>query len=405
MIASSPLATLLPAVSGTAPAAPSPGADSPARSDGLFASLLGTAAAPVAPTTDSPLPLLTDAEALPSEPLPGNTLELPTDPLALLVWLPWMQAGAAPAADGASGSAGESSAVAGMTLTLGSARLAVAGEPVTPAALPFAGAVLPGGMTSAVAAAAATGTTLPTAPPAPTGSVLPAALSSEDGAAKLLAAPAQPAPATRNEQASLAALRAELIVQPTRQTLANEPPLATVGAERIDAGTDPLLGTGRSSEPSGPRPTFELSLPQAPAQRSAGAFGEAVESRLQWMAERGIGRAQIRLSPAELGTIDIDLKLDGKQIRAEFISNNAEVRQMLESQLPRLRDMLQASGMQLTDASVGGQKDAPSGDGASRDGAGAGTAAAWSTTDAGGDAEPVVRSQLRQRDGLLDEYA
>lgn len=387
MIASNPLGSALPAANGTASAASA--ADPAPTGNGLFASLLGIAA----PATPMAVAAQTEPGLL--DPALAPESELPIDPLALLVWLPWMQPGGEQASAANAGDA-EGLPATGLGLKLTAERLpapapSLAALPTLP---PLPAPVLPGALATVALEA-----------PAPlTPSFLLADSEANNDGLDLPPIPTLPAPAKQTAQATLAALRADLI-QGATQTAAVERLAASAAADSLDARSEPPLGN-RTAESSGPaRATFELALPAQAGQRSPSDLGEAIESRMQWMAERGIGRAQIRLSPAELGVIDIDLKMDGKQIRAEFVSNSADVRQMLETQLPRLRDMLQAHGMQLTDASVGQHKDAQAGQngGGSADG-GSGWAGS-SHADAELDGETAVVATLRQRDGLLDEYA
>ena len=128
------------------------------------------------------------------------------------------------------------------------------------------------------------------------------------------------------------------------------------------------------------------------------AFDDGMGSRILWMADQRVDRAEIRLNPDSLGPIDVRLQMDGHRVNAQFHSANADVRQALESGMDRLRDMLGRQGMELGQAQVG--TGARQGDGrqaASNGGANGGDA---------GTGEPTVTTvrALRSR-GLLDEYA
>ncbi|QDW65547.1 flagellar hook-length control protein FliK [Luteimonas granuli] len=130
-------------------------------------------------------------------------------------------------------------------------------------------------------------------------------------------------------------------------------------------------------------------------------FSERFGAQLQWMADQNIGHARIRVSPQELGPVEVLLRLDGDRISADFISGHAETRQALEQGLPRLRDLLGEHGFQLAHAGVGG--DAPaSQEHTGRPGGDAfGDAADASIAPVSAhDAAPVWVSR-----GLLDAYA
>lgn len=132
-------------------------------------------------------------------------------------------------------------------------------------------------------------------------------------------------------------------------------------------------------------------------------FSERFGAQLQWMAGQDIGHARIRVSPQELGPVEVMLRLDGDRISADFISAHAETRQALEQGLPRLRDLLGEHGFQLAHADVGSQGSSPQ-----RDEAGTSGAVAGSTGDGGGSeasTEPAGAPPQRVMRGLLDAYA
>ncbi|WP_313413643.1 flagellar hook-length control protein FliK [Stenotrophomonas sp.] len=130
-------------------------------------------------------------------------------------------------------------------------------------------------------------------------------------------------------------------------------------------------------------------------------FDQAIGARLGWLADQKIGHAHIRLSPDDMGPVDVRLQLNGDKVHASFSSPHVDVRQALESSLPRLRELLGEQGFQLAHADVGHQ--APGGDGNGSGQAGGGGMA--------GDGEPspgdasVSSAQLIRQRGLLDAYA
>lgn len=130
-------------------------------------------------------------------------------------------------------------------------------------------------------------------------------------------------------------------------------------------------------------------------------FGERFGAQLRWMAGQEIGQARIRVSPQELGPVEVLLELDGDRISAEFISGHAETRQALEHGLPRLRDLLGEHGFQLAHAGVGDQAASPRQDG---DGA-----PARRGGEAGGrgpaDGATATVAPARVARGLVDAYA
>lgn len=130
------------------------------------------------------------------------------------------------------------------------------------------------------------------------------------------------------------------------------PPLAADAPTPAPQWLSPTHGATASTTPA-PPPAVVMSQPvQQPVDAGAG-YDDSFGTQVAWLAEQRIGEAQIRVSPEHLGTIDIRLQLDGTQVRAEFHSAQAEVRQTLEASLPRLRDLLGQHGLQLAHAGVG----------------------------------------------------
>lgn len=80
-------------------------------------------------------------------------------------------------------------------------------------------------------------------------------------------------------------------------------------------------------------------------------FGE----KIVWMARNDQQQAQLSLSPAHLGPLQITLNLDANKASAMFIAATPEVQQAIEDAMPRLREMLAGAGISLGQTSVGTQ--------------------------------------------------
>ncbi|MDR4518739.1 MAG: flagellar hook-length control protein FliK [Nitrosomonas sp.] len=78
--------------------------------------------------------------------------------------------------------------------------------------------------------------------------------------------------------------------------------------------------------------------------------------KIIWLATQQHQVAELRLNPAHLGPIEIMLSLtheNGTQASAQFVSPHLAVREAIESALPRLRELMAESGIQLGDVMVG----------------------------------------------------
>jgi flagellar hook-length control protein FliK len=74
--------------------------------------------------------------------------------------------------------------------------------------------------------------------------------------------------------------------------------------------------------------------------------------KIVWMATNERQNAQLTLNPPQMGPIEISLSVKNEQATAIFVSANPEVREAIESALPRLREMLAGVGVELGQTNV-----------------------------------------------------
>ncbi|NTV09364.1 MAG: hypothetical protein HGA47_01135 [Zoogloea sp.] len=89
-------------------------------------------------------------------------------------------------------------------------------------------------------------------------------------------------------------------------------------------------------------------------------WAEDVGNRISWVAGRGESKAELVLTPAHLGKIEITISVNGDQTSAQFVAATPAARDALEQALPRLRETLADAGISLGQTSVGtssGQSD------------------------------------------------
>ncbi|WP_102945490.1 flagellar hook-length control protein FliK [Stenotrophomonas sp. VV52] len=129
-------------------------------------------------------------------------------------------------------------------------------------------------------------------------------------------------------------------------------------------------------------------------------FDDALSARIGWLADQKIGHATIKVTPHDLGLIEVRLQMDGDKVHATFSSAHADVRHALESSIPRLREMLNEQGFQLGNADVGQQHTAQDGKaGGGQNGQGVNDSEMAVT-------ETIVSpAQLMRQRGLVDAYA
>jgi flagellar hook-length control protein FliK len=95
-------------------------------------------------------------------------------------------------------------------------------------------------------------------------------------------------------------------------------------------------------------------------QASPGKSGwdQAISQKVMWMAgEGGVQSATLTLNPPDLGPLQVVIHVNNDMVEAQFMSDNADVRQALQDGLTNLRDKMNEAGIQLgqTNVSAGGQ--------------------------------------------------
>jgi len=94
-----------------------------------------------------------------------------------------------------------------------------------------------------------------------------------------------------------------------------------------------------------PVPGMAQTLRHAHYQQLADRLGQAMAERLQSQIARGEWKLQMRLNPANLGRIDVELDMHAKGLDAIFRSENPLTRELMVQSMPKLKDTLSQSGM------------------------------------------------------------
>jgi len=81
-------------------------------------------------------------------------------------------------------------------------------------------------------------------------------------------------------------------------------------------------------------------------------WSSEVGQKVVWFTGKNIQSAEIRLNPAELGPIEIKIKVHSEGTSVNFHAQHAVVRDLLELNMPRLRDMLVTNGVDVADVNV-----------------------------------------------------
>ena len=99
----------------------------------------------------------------------------------------------------------------------------------------------------------------------------------------------------------------------------------------------------------------------AQIQDLADKLGKAMGERLQDQMERGEWKLQLKLNPAHLGKIDVELDMSAGALDAVFKTDNLLTRELIAQGMPKLKDSLSQSGMTVANVWVNSENHQNSG--------------------------------------------
>ena len=155
--------------------------------------------------------------------------------------------------------------------------------------------------------------------------------------------------------------RAELPLRGAEGVTTATPASASLAAE----ASRPAMGGAEAAALAASTPSGGTSAP-APSGTAQASLSTPVQSQawptqlgqqlVQFARQGGEQRIEMQLHPAELGPLSVTLKMTEQGAQAQFLSSHAQVRQVLEQAIPQLREALAEQGIELSDTSVGEQR-------------------------------------------------
>lgn len=156
----------------------------------------------------------------------------------------------------------------------------------------------------------------------------------------------------------------------------------------------------RSAHPLQPSAQLQVATPLGQQ-----GWAEDVGSKLIWMSNRGESKAELVITPPNLGKIEVSINLNGDQATAQFLASTREAKEALEQAMPRLRELMAQSGVSLGQASVNTSGDQRNGqDSAAPHNPQARQSWGW-TSEAGLGSIGHTTGWTRQGEGLVDIFA
>ncbi|WP_095080142.1 flagellar hook-length control protein FliK [Pseudomonas sp. Irchel s3h17] len=132
--------------------------------------------------------------------------------------------------------------------------------------------------------------------------------------------------------------------------------LKDLGAAGSDTRVDDFASRlAALTQAATPKAANALPVNQPIAMHQSG-WTEEVVNRVMYLSSANLKAAEIQLQPAELGRLDIRINLiPDQQTQVTFMSAHVGVREALDGQMHRLREMFVQQGMGLVDVNVSDQ--------------------------------------------------
>ncbi|MDJ0911265.1 MAG: flagellar hook-length control protein FliK [Woeseiaceae bacterium] len=158
--------------------------------------------------------------------------------------------------------------------------------------------------------------------------------------------------ATRLEPLNQTVQSAAPTAQMSAQNTASIADSIAEGVAELRSASDTAAVTRAAAEPQAPRQVQSILQPiNTPVQQPD--WDQAVSERIVMMANNKLQQAEIRLTPAELGPLRVQVSVDDGAANVSFQAQHAMTREAIEQALPRLRELFAENGLSLGQTSVG----------------------------------------------------
>ncbi|HKS11642.1 MAG TPA: flagellar hook-length control protein FliK [Pseudomonas sp.] len=125
---------------------------------------------------------------------------------------------------------------------------------------------------------------------------------------------------------------------------------------RVDDFADRLAALTQAAVPKAAHAVPSANLMQQPLAMTQSGWTEGLVNRVMYLSSQNLKSADIQLAPAELGRLDIRVNLATDQpAQVTFMSGHVGVRDALEGQVQRLRELFAQQGLAQPDVNVADQ--------------------------------------------------
>ena len=81
-------------------------------------------------------------------------------------------------------------------------------------------------------------------------------------------------------------------------------------------------------------------------------WNEEMNNRVMWMVQHDVQSANIKINPPHLGPLEVQVSVNKDHVDVSFNSHHVLVKEALDASIPRLKEMMGNSGLQLGNANV-----------------------------------------------------
>ncbi|MFM8466617.1 MAG: flagellar hook-length control protein FliK [Oxalobacteraceae bacterium] len=120
--------------------------------------------------------------------------------------------------------------------------------------------------------------------------------------------------------------------------------------------SDPSSASGQTASPQS-----DIDLRAEQYEKLSQRLGEALGQRLASQIARGVWKVELALKPQDLGNIEIKLDMKDGALEASFKASEAMTRDLITDGLPKLKEALAQSGMQVANVNVNVRQDSQNG--------------------------------------------
>lgn len=128
--------------------------------------------------------------------------------------------------------------------------------------------------------------------------------------------------------------------------------LANPSSSTANSAMDAMLRPADTTAPATRGFVVQTAVPVPVGQPQ---WSQAVGEKVLWLAAQNVSSAEINLHPKDLGPLQVKVSVNQEQTTVSFSSQHAVVRDVLDQNINRLRDMFSEQGLNLVNVDVSDQ--------------------------------------------------